>query len=134
VVFDDKTFLLTRTRASALAEQPQAQSPTVTAGATPGQFVLEPPPTLGQPTPTTDGQVRLSLRGKIPPEQWNKIGTKLLPKLRTADSALSLGLDASITISARDVHHVEAEIRQALRDLGLEGLVGIEKTTIRVAS
>jgi len=67
------------------------------------------------------------LRGSIPPEQWNKLGTKLLPKLRSSGQDLSLGLDASLTVRSRDLSHVEAELRQALRDLGLEGLVRIEK-------
>ncbi len=125
VVFDDKTFLLTRARAETLktvrAEPTPAQPPT------PSELVLEPPPGPALVEPRGDQAIRLSLRGKIPPEQWNKLGTKLLPKLRTAGQELSLGLDASLTVRAQDLQHVEAEIRQALRDLGLDGLVRIEK-------
>jgi hypothetical protein len=70
--------------------------------------------------------VRLSLHGTIPPERWNRLGTKLLPKLRISGQDLSLGLDASLTVKAGDLGHVENELRQALKDLGLEGLVRIE--------
>jgi len=66
------------------------------------------------------------LRGSIPPEQWNKLGTKLLPKLRSSGQDLILGLNASLMVRSQDVRHVEMELRQALRDLGLEGLVKIE--------
>jgi len=125
VVFDDKTFLLMRARAEVLkavrGEPILAQPPT------PTELVLEPSPGPSSAQPTGEQAVRLCLRGKIPPEQWNKLGTKLLPKLRTAGQELLLGLDASFTVRAQDVQHVEAEIRQALRDLGLEGLIGIEK-------
>jgi len=121
VVFDDKTFLLTQARAEVLkavrGEPTQAQQ------STPGELVLEPPPGPAEAQPRGEQVLRLSLRGNIPPEQWNKLGTKLLPKLRTAGQELSLGLDASFTLRAQDLQHVEAEIRQALRDLGLDALV-----------
>ena len=71
--------------------------------------------------------IRLSLRGTIPPEQWNRLGTKLLPKLRGMGSELSLGLEASLLVRAEDIRAAEAEVRQVLRDLGLDGLVQIEK-------
>ena len=90
-------------------------------------LILEPPPSPGSQASPPDQLVRLSLRGSIPPEQWNKLGTKLLPKLRSSGQDLSLGLDASLTVRSQDLSHVEAELRQALRDLGLEGLVRIEK-------
>jgi hypothetical protein len=120
VTFDDKTFLLTRARAEALKTIPV--EPTPAPPAAPGELVLEPPS-----GPPTEQPVRVSLRGNIPPEQWNKLGTRLIPKLRGAGRGLSLGLDASFSVRAEDLRHVEAEIRQALRDLGLEGLVRIEK-------
>ncbi len=124
VTFDDKTYLLTRDRAPALKELP---APVPAPPPTPGDLTLEPPESPGPPGMAGDQLVRLSLRGQIPPEQWNRLGTKLLPKLRGASQELSIGLDASLTVRAQDLQHVEAELRQALRDLGLEGLVRIEK-------
>lgn len=125
VTFDDKTFLLTRERASSLKEKPIAVVPA--SSSTPGGFELQPPPSPAPIEAPAAGSIRLCLRGTIPPEQWNKLGTKLLPKLRVAGKDLSLGLDASLTLRAEDVRHVEADLRQALRDLGLERLVRIEK-------
>jgi hypothetical protein len=125
VVFDDKTFLLAQARASSLKELPREPLPMPPPAA--GDLVLVPPPSPGTEQPAADQVVRLSLRGTIPPEQWNKLGTKLLPKLRTSGQDLSLGLDASLTVRSQDLHHIEAELRQTLRDLGLEGLVRIEK-------
>jgi plasmid stability protein len=42
-------------------------------------------------------------------------------------SELSLGLEASLLVRAEDIRAAEAEVRQVLRDLGLDGLVQIEK-------
>jgi hypothetical protein len=50
-----------------------------------------------------------------------------IPKLRGSGQDLSLDLDASLTIRSQDFAYVETELRQALRDLGLDGLVRIEK-------
>jgi hypothetical protein len=93
---------------------------------TSGDLILVPPSSSGSRPVPPDQLVRLSLRGSIPPEQWNKLGTKLLPKLRSSGQDLSLGRDASLTVRSQDVRYVESELRQALRDLGLEGLVRIE--------
>jgi len=131
VVFDDNTFLLMRTRAAALKAGPPPQSvPAPTEQ--PIELVLEPPvaPPAPPVTPATEQTVRLYLRGAIPPEQWNKLGTKPIPKLRTSGQGLSLTVEASLDVAANDLSHVESDLRQALRDLGLEELVQIEKKRI----
>ena len=135
VLFDGKTFLMKAPRAAELQKATQgpaaaAEEQSVPGAAhTPSELVLQPPPVPAAPAagPAADAQVHLALRGPVPPEQWNRLGTRLLPKLRTAGTDLSLSLDASLTVSAKDLQYVEAEIRQALRDLGLESLVRVEK-------
>jgi hypothetical protein len=74
--------------------------------------------------------VRLSLRGTFPPELWNKLGTKLIPKLRTSGQGLSLKVEASLEVSAKDLSHVETDLCQALLDLGLEGSLQIAKILV----
>jgi hypothetical protein len=127
IAFDDKTFLVTRARAAALKQVPREPAPVSPPDSE--EPVLELPQPGQPPEPAGEQVVRLNLRGRIPPEQWNRIGTKLLPKLRGAGQDLAIGLDASLTIRAQDLRHVEAELRQALRDLGLEGQVRIEKSS-----
>jgi hypothetical protein len=130
VTFDDKTFLLTRTRAVAL-KTPTPQ-PASTPTTPPPEFVLEPPPSVpgGTQPSAPEQEVRLTVDGAIPPEQWNKLGTRLIPGLRSAGHDLSLNLDAGVTVGPQDVSHIEAELRQAVRDLGLEGRVRIEKKPV----
>jgi hypothetical protein len=128
VAFDDNTFLLMRTRAAALkAGPPPKVEPALTEE--PPHLVLEPPVVLPPPTVALAAEqtVRLSLHGAIPPELWNKLGTKLIPKLRTSGQGLSLTVDASLDVPAKDLSHVESDLRQALRDLGLEGSVRIDR-------
>ncbi len=98
----------------------------------PTELVLGPPvaPPAPSVTPATEQIVRLFLRWAIPPEQWNKLGTKLIPKLRTSGQGLSLTVEASHDVATNDLSHVESDLCQALRDLGLEGLVQIEKKRI----
>ncbi|HEX5481495.1 MAG TPA: hypothetical protein VFZ08_02590 [Terriglobia bacterium] len=139
VTFDDKTFLLTRARASALAAQsksaPTAASVdkgngvTGTSEGTP-TLILEPPAVAPGVSvkPATDENVRICLCGRIPPEQWNKLGQELIPKLRGSGQDLVLSLDASLTIRSQDFTYVEEDLRQALRDLGLDGAVRIERS------
>ncbi|MGH9396651.1 MAG: DUF499 domain-containing protein, partial [Terriglobia bacterium] len=132
VTFDDKTFLLTRSRANALA-QPVSQAANGVAAPQPApELVLQQPAIPGSAPAklAADEHVRICLRGNIPPEQWNKLGTKLIPKLRTSGQNLLLTMDASLIVRAQDTVYVEAELRQALNDLGLESTVRVEKLTV----
>jgi hypothetical protein len=134
VVFDDNTFLLTRSRAASLKAGPPAKvEPEPTEQ--PTQFSLQPTaaptaPPVQPAGPPADQIVRLSLRGTIPPEVWNKLGTKLIPKLRTAGQGLSLTVEALLDVPTKDLSHVESDLRQALRDLGLEGSIQITKNRV----
>ena len=63
--------------------------------------------------------------GTVPPEVWNRFGTKVLPKLRTG-SELTVGVEFSLTVKSELAASLEAELRQLLDDLGLGGKMRIE--------
>ena len=63
--------------------------------------------------------------GNVPPEIWNRLGTKLLPKLRSG-SDIKIGIDFSVTIDAPLAQSFEADVKQVLDDLGLTGSVRID--------
>ena len=67
----------------------------------------------------------LRLSGNIPPEVWNRLGTRILPKLRSG-SGLSIGLEFSVTVSAEAASGLVAELRQILQELGLAEAVKVE--------
>ena len=75
-----------------------------------------------QETPTTRS---VRIHGEIPPEIWNRIGTRLLPKLR-AGRDLKVGVRFEVTAERGEAMTLEADVRQILDDLQLGGRVQIE--------
>ena len=69
----------------------------------------------------------LRLVGTVPPEVWNRLGTRILPKLRSGDE-LSVGIEFSVSIDAALVNNLEAELQQVLADLRLGNQVRVERS------
>jgi uncharacterized protein DUF499 len=127
VNFDANVFLLTKAKARALRfratngpivediSKPEEKPPIIP------QSVPE--PKTGPPSQT----VTLNLRGSIPPEIWNRLGTKLIPKLRSG-SDLTAQVNFSVTLDSKAVASFEGELKQILEDLGLTEKIRIEKS------
>ncbi|MGQ9583739.1 MAG: DUF499 domain-containing protein, partial [Thermoplasmatota archaeon] len=128
IVFDTQTFLLRKQKAEALRAQTAAEhapagtdagtvtpEASVAAGWTSGTEAAE----AGVPSEVA-AMVRLCVRGEIPPEVWNRLGTKLLPKLRQGQS-LRLSLTAEVEVALVDRARLEQEIRRILQEMGLWG-------------
>ncbi len=77
-----------------------------------------------EPIPGAETRV-MRLVGIVPPELWNRLGTRILPKLRTG-SELRIGLDFSVTVKADAAGSLAAELRQILQELGLAEAVSVE--------
>jgi len=119
VAFEADLFPLAKNVAQALkVGAPPEPVPSAAAG-------LEPGPALGPVAPTDVTTTTLRLVGTVPPEVWNRLGTKILPKLRSG-SDLKVGVDFSVTVSSANAGILAAELRQALRELGLEDAVRVE--------
>ena len=71
--------------------------------------------------------VTLRLFGTVPPEVWNRLGTKVIPKLKSG-ADLTVGVEFAVSLSADLAACTAAELRQIVRDLGLEGQLKIEQT------
>jgi hypothetical protein len=116
-------FLLLKTKAKALKSTPDIiLSPEPQPGLTP-----EPVPTpVPQPEPVA-GVAKRSFRisGNIPPEIWNRLGTKILPKLRSG-SDLKVGIEFSVTVDINVARSFEADLQQILEDLGIADQVRVE--------
>jgi hypothetical protein len=119
VAFDPGVFLLLKHKAAALKSGAiPTLSPTSFRGLTPETA----PPlalTAGSTTLAAEASKRtLRIVGNVPPELWNRLGTKILPKLRAGDN-LQVGIDFSVSLSETVAIALEAEIRQLLDELGL---------------
>ena len=84
------------------------------------------PPVQSPLAPPTSAQTRtLRIVGNIPPEIWNRLGTKIIPKLKSG-SDLKIGVDFSIVVDIGNAKTFESDLRQVLQDLGLADKVRIE--------
>ncbi len=132
VAFESGVFLLTRVRADQLrkAQQDRTQiqigtpPPTVESPTVQGNPQTTPP--VPPVTPTVQ-KATLRLKGTVPPEVWNRIGTKILPKLRSKDD-LSVGVEFSVSVDAGLSQGFQLELEQALADLGLQEQVHVEQS------
>jgi hypothetical protein len=128
IAFDAGVFLLTKVRAKALksgVQPPVVEPPPSPApGSSPSPQPRPTPRPGPEPAPASQAQT-LRLLGTVPPEVWNRFGTKVLPKLRTGDE-LTVGVEFSLTVKPELVASLEAELRQALQDLGLGDRIKIE--------
>jgi hypothetical protein len=129
VMFDGNVFLLTKPKAKAL-KAGLAPSPVITS--TPEitestqQEQSEKQPEQHEKT-KTNLPVTLRVVGDIPPEVWNRLGTKILPKLKSGTD-LKVGVNFSASVNPNTVDALETDLRQILSELGLSNNVKVERT------
>ena len=129
VDFEPRVFLLTKARSEQLqapeSPTPPPESDSDTAPPTP------PDPGAGQEpsaheSHTTAAPVRLRVFGTVPPEVWNRLGTKVIPKLRSGNS-LTVGVEFSVEVPAPRAASLQADLHQTLAELDLDGGVSVER-------
>ena len=119
VAYEAGVFLLKKDKAKALKGE-----------AEPDPQPKQPPKPDPEPKPdTTPGSQTKTLRlvGAVPPELWNRLGTKVLPKLRSG-ADLRVVVDFSVTLDANLARSMQADLCQILNDLGLADKVRIEES------
>ncbi len=130
VAFEAGVFLLTKAKAKTLTSgaKPEAgPAPVPEPGVRPQP---EPEPELLRepgPGPGPGAQTKtLHLVGALPPEVWNRLGAKVLPKLRSG-ADLRVRVDFSVTLTAELARSMAFELHQILADLGLVDSMRIEE-------
>lgn len=124
VAFDSSVFLLTKRQAQEIKKPlaaPRPSEPETVTIPTPEQ---ESKPTL---EPQASERAMLRLSGTIPPEIWNRLGTKVLPKLRSGD-ALRVSVEFTVTVETAIAKNTEAELRQILDELGLADCLSVGRS------
>jgi hypothetical protein len=137
IAFEPGVFLIKKEKAQAL------KAPVVTPPPTPGP---EPqpnpnpgplPPAGGDPpAPPTSGNNRpvppaetitqtVRLTGSIPADSWNRVGTRLIPKLRSGGQ-VQIEVEISVDVESSQAQNLIGELNQILEDLGLAGQVGVK--------
>ncbi len=119
IMFDSGVFLLLKSKATALKsdrapdrpdEAPKIEVPPARNSA---------PHPLAGPDPEP-GRKTLRIIGEIPSEVWNKVGTKILPRLRSGVD-LKIGVELSSSVDARHAAALREEISRAIEELNLSG-------------
>ena len=129
VTFESGVFLLSKTKAKLLKA---TLEPTPSGDGKPStgpEPQPEPTPTSGpEPTPEPEPsptKKTFRISGDVPPEVWNRLGTKILPKLRSG-ADLKIGIDFSVAIDGQLAKSFETDLKQIFEDLGLSGRVQID--------
>jgi len=129
VTFESGVFLLLKAKAKLLKATPEPEpgghgEPSTGPEPQPG-----PKPTAGpEPTPEPEPsptKKTFRISGDVSPEVWNRLGTKILPKLRSG-SDLKIGINFSVAIEGQLAKSFETDLKQILDDLGLAGCVRID--------
>jgi hypothetical protein len=130
VAFEAGVFLLKKAKAQELKSKPHPKpgepaKPEMTPvpPGEPGEMPEVLPPELPPPGPASR---TIRLVGAIPPELWNRLGTRILPKLRSGKD-LRIGIDFSVSVDADNADEIQAELRQILHDLGIAAAVNLEQ-------
>jgi hypothetical protein len=69
--------------------------------------------------------VVIRLSGEVPSEQWNKIGIKLIPKLRSTEG-LRIEVMVSGNVAGGSAASFLEEVKQAINDLGLQTKLNVK--------
>jgi uncharacterized protein DUF499 len=123
VAFEADVFLLRKSVAQALKSGAPVR-PVPMPGSVPEPGPLVPPGSESGPVHGVETRT-LRVVGDVPPEVWNRLGTKILPKLRSG-TELTVGVAFSVTVNAAVAGTIVAELRQILQDLGLGERVRVE--------
>jgi len=131
VSFEAGVFLLLKDTAKRLTTPPEP-GPDPPDSPEPGPGVPEPPQPEPAPGPGAGddpghSMTRQTIRvhGEVPPEIWNRLGTKLLPKLKSGQD-LKVGIDLVVTADGPAAEALKADVQQILQDLGISGTVCID--------
>ena len=127
VAFEPNVFLLTKAAAETLQAVPTtALVPRMEPEDVPRAPSEQEATPVAEPAPAAVDSTRtLRLYGNVPPEVWNRLGTKILPKLRSGTD-LRVGVEFSATVAAPAADSLVAELRQVLQELGLGESVRVE--------
>jgi hypothetical protein len=125
VAFDSGVFLLRKDLAKELKTGAPPKPVPITQPS-PGPVPVPGPGPAPGPEPAIGAATKtLRLVGSVPPEVWNRLGTKILPKLRSG-ADLRIGLEFTVTVKADTAGSLVAELQLILQELGLGEAVRVE--------
>jgi len=140
IVFDSDVYLLLKEKAAKVKQAPIEYQTDLSLNKTQASCVSEAPndcasaaaapPSAAAKTATTMKVAqklvkRLELSGTIPPEIWNRLGTKIMPKIKMGDE-LIVGLRISASFDEKSAEALDSELTELLGELNLSGSLKID--------
>lgn len=127
VSFEHQVFLLSKDKANDLKASPEPGGETILPPEPGPSPPIEPGPVPDPPVdPLPPGAKRtFHISGEIPLEVWNRVGIKVIPKLRNG-SGLRAHVSFVVTVEERQADNFQAELEQILADLDLGARIRIE--------
>ncbi len=127
VSFEPDVYLLRQGRAKSLRDS--SESPSTGATAAVSEAVEESrsrPSSDGGAVAPTEGKRTVVVSGTVPAELWNRIGSRLIPKIRSvADHRLTIECVAEM--DATQAAQFVRELEQAIADLNLTGKLTVKE-------
>ena len=125
-----RVFLLTRARSDELqfVGIREHAPPSVTTDQEDSTKDSDPEPESESIPPADMASDLLRITGTVPPELRNRLGTKLIPKLRAGDS-LTMGVNLTVELAQTMAESLQADVQQVLSDLNLTGCMTIQRST-----
>jgi hypothetical protein len=126
VTFEKDVFLLRKEKAEKLKNN---KTPATALSTSPTTEAIEGEPIISPVTvrSTDTGTItQLQISGTIPPEIWNRFGSRILPKVRNVQD-LSIGVTITMNGSTEEISHLQLDLNQAISDLGLTGQIEIKQ-------
>jgi hypothetical protein len=133
VSFESGVFLLLKAKAKALK---LGAAPVLGGGLEAGKGIEPGEGSMPEPTPPlgleagaepSQGKKTKTLRvsGDVPAELWNRLGVKILPKLKSG-TELRIGVDFTVNVDAGAAQRLASELKQILEDLELGRRLRVE--------
>ncbi|CAG1014975.1 hypothetical protein ANRL4_05364 [Anaerolineae bacterium] len=127
ISFEADVYLLKKATAQALKTEPKPKTGPLPRVEPQPPITPTPQPTLTGSSQPVEPQARqLHLFGDVPPEAWNRLGTKLIPKLRSGQD-LKVNVSFTLQVNASASKNLVAELKQILDDLGIADKVSIDE-------
>ena len=128
VAFDEAVFLVKKEKAEALRAPPVDDTPPTPLPEPPPQPDTPPRGASEKPPSGKEASTaNIQINGSVPSESWNRLGTKVIAKLRSGTD-LKIEVQCSVQVSANAADNLESEIKQALNDLGLQAVLQVKRT------
>ncbi len=124
VSFDADVYLLKKEKAKTIRANGSVddEAPSAASVSKPEEVARSPEE---QSVTVAAGVKSIVLTGAVPPELWNKVGIRLIPKLRS-NAQPTLGVNFTLEVASAQAMNLVREIQQALADLELTGKIMVE--------